>query len=93
MVQTIIPELKKHWKSFDEEITKNTLDIAETALGDELAMSQGLQKWPCANFMELEKKVILPTIRYYQLSANCSDSNTKCSVGFDKREQMVVARK
>lgn len=93
MVQSIIPNLKAYWRPFNEPIPKTFIDTIESALGDELSMSQNLQKWPCGNFMELEKKIILPSIRYFHLSANCSDPHTKCSVGFDKREQIVVSRK
>ncbi len=89
MASTVIPELKKYWKPDGDVLPKRVLEIAETALSDEISTSQTFQKWPCANFLELEKTIILPTIRYFQLSANCSDSFTKCSVGFDKREQKV----
>lgn len=65
--------------------------VYTTTIDNEMKISKELTKWPCKSFKELEGKdlagVSLLPIRYYELSADCSDKNVKCSVQYDINEQ------
>jgi hypothetical protein len=64
--------------------------IFSDVMNDEMQSSDGLSKWPCNSFLDLEvKHGILAHSRYYDMAANCSDPFVKCSVAFDKREQRL----
>jgi len=69
-------------------IPQNLNDVYTASIDNEMKISKELTKWPCKSFKELEKDttVVLP-IRYYELSADCSDKNVVCSVQYDKNEQ------
>jgi hypothetical protein len=66
------------------------------AIKEELDATKTLSQWPCPNFLSLEKKafdsftLVLPTIRFYEVSANCSAPYVKCTVNFDKKEQQEL---
>ena len=72
-------------------VPQNLHDIYTTTIDNEMKISKELTKWPCKSFKELEGKdlagVSLLPIRYYELSADCSDKNVKCSVQYDLNEQ------
>ena len=75
--------------------------VAMDAVQSELTASDGLSRWPCASFLDLEQSqqsqqslestTVLPHSRYFELAADCSDPFVKCSVLFDKREQLKSA--
>lgn len=77
--------------SFDKILVPRTLrKQGLNAMKEELDTTKSLSQWPCPNFLSLEKAtsdVVLPTIRFYEVSANCSAPFVKCTVNFDKREQ------
>jgi transposase-like protein len=76
------------------------LKLGNRIIQNEMKISNGLQKWPCKSFKELETVtsgymisspsavIKLPIIRFYELSTNCSDSMNLCSVQYDMNEQI-----
>lgn len=72
-------------------VPQNLVDVYTATIDNEMKISKELTKWPCKSFKELEGKdlagVSLLPIRYYDLSADCSDKNVKCSVQYDVNEQ------
>ena len=64
----------------------------QQVLEEELSNTNNLSQWPCRNFLSLESSsssssLILPTLRYYDLAADCTAPYVKCTIRFDKREQ------
>lgn len=89
--------LSKHFETFkttwfSEQFHTTTLpkdlsDIFDSTIVDEMNGSDGLSMWPCNSFIDLEKRQILPHMRYFQLSADCSNPAIKCTISYDKKEQ------
>ncbi len=72
-------------------ISTKLLQLSKFLIEDEINTSNGLTQWPCRSFLELEKDKQISeeskVVRYYELSADCSDPYVKCSVRFDQNEQ------
>lgn len=80
--------LKKFWDTHYHDLPEEFANIATKSIENEMEISDDLSKWPCNSFLDLEQAYgILPYSRYFEVSADCSNSFVKCSVQFDKKEQ------
>lgn len=71
-----------------QETLSSYQQITQETIESEFVSSSNLTKWPCLNFASLESsKMILPHLRYYQLSPDCSNPVNTCSVQYDFKEQ------
>lgn len=74
-------------KSHTTNLPKDLSDVFDSTIVDEMNGSDGLSMWPCNSFLDLEKRQILPHMRYYELAADCSNPTVKCTITYDKKEQ------
>ena len=90
LIATLFPALKAVWyspQSHTIDLPKDLQDVFDETVADEMSKSDGLQMWPCNSFIDLEKRQILPHMRYYELAADCTNPTVKCTITHDKREQ------
>ncbi len=76
------------WGPASEPLPGMFNNLTITSIQNEMEISSNLSNWPCKSFLDLEQSYgVLPYSRYFDLAADCSDPQVKCSVPYDLKER------